>query len=249
MRTGSRIPLLLGLTGLVLTGLFLFGVFLSGEELAAVDIWKQSESMPAREALAWRKNPEAYAAHSVEITPEMNPVAISIAHWSQSAGFPRSSKFTLTVEDSTGRLVLNKELGLSQKKNEGGSGTPIFEWTSDTPVISLLNDYLEVIEAGTYTFRLIPGETQAGNAVAQAGLPPTMVDGHRRVPAGVYRCRHLHALHPGTNEPRPQKPARAEKKRMRLTPGTEPRPRGCSERPDPRRSQARPTWAAEPSAR
>ncbi|MCS5627442.1 MAG: hypothetical protein NZ935_07670 [Planctomycetes bacterium] len=163
MRTGSRISLLLGLTGLVLTGLFLFGVFLSGEELAAVDIWKQSESMPAREALAWRKNPEAYAAHSVEITPEMNPVAISIAHWSQSAGFPRSSKFTLTVEDSTGRLVLNKELGLSQKRNEGGSGTPIFEWTSDTPVISLLNDYLEVIEAGTYTFRLIPGETQAGN--------------------------------------------------------------------------------------
>ena len=163
MRTGSRISLLLGLTGLVLTGLFLFGVFLSGEELAAVDIWKQSESMPAREALAWRKNPEAYAAHSIEITPEMNPVAISIAHWSQSAGFPRSSKFTLTVEDSTGRLVLNKELGLSQKRNEGGSGTPIFEWTSDTPVINLLNDYLEVIEAGIYTFRLIPGETQAGN--------------------------------------------------------------------------------------
>ena len=163
MSRGSKISLLLGLTGLVLTGLFLVGVFLSGEELAVADIWKQGESMPAKEVRAWRKNPKAYAAHSIEITPEMNPVAISIAHWSQPAGFPRSSKFTLTVEDSTGRPVLNKELGLPQKKNEGGSGTPIFEWTSDTPVVSLLNDYLDVIEADTYTFRLIPGEAQAGN--------------------------------------------------------------------------------------
>ena len=163
MSRGSKISLLLGLTGLVLTGLFLFGVFLSGEELAVADIWKQGESMPAKEVRAWRKNPKAYAAHSIEITPEMNPVAISIAHWSQPAGFPRSSKFTLTVEDSSCRHVLNKERGLSQKKNDGGSGTPIFEWTSDTPVVSLLNDYLDVIEADTYTFRLIPGEAQAGN--------------------------------------------------------------------------------------
>ena len=163
MSRGSKISLLLGLTGLVLTGLFLFGVFLSGEELAVADIWKQGESMPAKEVRAWRKNPKAYAAHSIEITPEMNPVAISIAHWRQPAGAPRSRKFTLTVEESTGRPVLNKELGLSQKKNEGGSGTPIFEWTSDTPVISLLNDYLDVIEADTYTFHLIPGEAQAGN--------------------------------------------------------------------------------------
>lgn len=163
MSRGSRISILLGLTGLVLTGLFFFGVFLSGEELAIVDIWKQNESMPVKAALAWRKSPEAYTPHSMEITPEMNPVSISIAHWSKATGFPRSSKFTLAVEDSTGRPVLNKEIGLSQKKDEGGSGTVIFEWASDTPAINLLGDYLEVIEAGTYTFRIKPGEPQAGN--------------------------------------------------------------------------------------
>jgi hypothetical protein len=163
MSGGSKISLLLGLTGLALTGLFFFGVFLSGEELAAVDIWKRNESMSAKETLAWRKNPEAYTAHSMEITPEMNPVSISIAHWSKATSFPRSSKFTLAVEDSTGRPVLNKEIGLSQKKDEGGSGTVIFEWASDTPAINLLNDYLEVVEAGTCTFHIKPGEPQAGN--------------------------------------------------------------------------------------
>ena len=160
MSSGTKLSLLLVLTGFSLTGLFFFGVFLSGEELATVDIWKQDESMPAKEVLAGRKSPEAYEAHSVEIAPEMNPISISIAHWSREVGFPRSSEFTLDVENAAGRSIFKKEIKLSQKKSEGGSGTVIFQWTAETPVINLMNDYLEVPETGIYTFRLRPGARQ-----------------------------------------------------------------------------------------
>ena len=163
MARGTKISLFLALTGIALVAWFLFSVFLSGDPLLTANIWQQDKSMSATEVLAWRKNPEAYAAPSLEITPEMNPVSISIAHWSKDVGFPRSSTFTLVVEDSSGRAVLKNEIKLSQGKDEGGSGTVIFEWVSDTPALTLLEDYLEVPEAGTYTFGLRPGERLEGN--------------------------------------------------------------------------------------
>ena len=119
--------------------------------------------MSAKEVRAWRKNPEAYSAPSLKITPEMNPVSIAIAHWSKATGFSRSSKFTLEVENDAGQSVFKKDIRLSQKKDEGGSGTIIFEWAADTASINLMNDYLEVPEAGAYTFRLRPGERLEGN--------------------------------------------------------------------------------------
>ena len=64
----------------------------------------------------------------------MNPISITIAHWRLEAGFPRSSEFTLAVEDPEGRPVLEKTLRLSQKKKQSGSNTGIFEWAADTPV-------------------------------------------------------------------------------------------------------------------
>ena len=163
MARNTKISLFLGLGGIALVACFLWTVFLSGDPILTTDIWQLDKSMSKKEALAWRKNPAAYTAPALKITPGMNPVSISIAHWSKATGFPHSSKFTLEVENDAGQSIFKKGIGLSQKKDEGGSGTIIFEWTTDTPSINLMNDYLEVPEAGTYTFRLRPGERLEGN--------------------------------------------------------------------------------------
>lgn len=163
MTRSTKISILLALSAIALIACFFATVFLSGKPLLAFDIWKLDKSMAKSEAAAWRRKPQAYTAPSLELSPAMNPVAITIAHWSAPAGFPRSSKFTMEVKNAGGLEVYRQEFSLMQKKNEGGSDIVIFEWAADTASINLLPEYLEIPEAGTYTFRLLPGERQEGN--------------------------------------------------------------------------------------
>ncbi len=163
MAGSTKISLFLGLVGIALIALFLWTVFLSGDPLLTSDIWQIDESMSKKDATAWRKNPEAYAAPVVELRPEMNPIAISIAHWSKAGGLSRSSKFTMEVRNPGAQTLYSQEISLKQKKNEGSSDTAIFEWAADTATLTLLPEYLEVTEAVPCTFLLRPGEQQEGN--------------------------------------------------------------------------------------
>jgi len=159
----ARLSILAVLTGLGLIAWFLFSVFLSGDPLLSAEIWKQTDELRGEELRAWRGNPAAYKTHSLKLDSQMNPISISFAHWSEETGFPRSSEFTLTVEDPDGRPVLEKALRLLQKKKQGGSDGAIFEWTAKTATVNLIDSYLDVRQEGTYTFRLTPGKKLAGN--------------------------------------------------------------------------------------
>lgn len=163
MAGSTKLTLALVLCGLFFIVFFFWSVFLSGTPLLTEDIWQTEKSMSKNEALAWRKNPGAYKAPALELTPAMNPVAIAIAHWSRAVSFPRSSQYTLQVKNSGGETVYEGAIGLMQKKNEGGPGTTIFEWTADTASFSQLPEYLEVPGTGTYTFFLRPAGQQGGN--------------------------------------------------------------------------------------
>ena len=154
---GTKLSIFAVISGLGLIAWFLFSVFLSGEPLLAAVIWENGDERRGDALEVRQRDPDAYEAHSLELSPEMNPISISIAHWSRETGFPLSSDFTLVVEDSDGRPVIEKALRLSQKKKQSGSDTAIFEWAANTPTINLLDSYLDVPTAETYTFRLMPG--------------------------------------------------------------------------------------------
>ncbi len=215
MAGSTKASLFLGLGGIALVAIFLWTVFLSGDPLLTSDLWQLDKSMSSEEAAAWRKKPVAYTAPKLELTPQLNPISISIAHWSRATGFPRSSRFTLEVKNAEGKSVFNTELRLMQKKDEGGSDTVIFEWISDTPAINMLNDYLEIPEAGSYTFHLRPGEQQAGNHsrlqlrlrqqvirpqwwMLIAGLPMVFFGACIFLGAGFMRMRKVLENRPGT---------------------------------------------------
>ena len=163
MTGGAKLSLALILCGLCLLAFFLWAAFLSGSPLLTEELWQADKSMSKKEVQDWRKNSSAYRKLPLELNPAMNPVAISIAHWSRAVSFPRTSQYSLQVKSSTGETIYEQTIGLLQKKNEGGAGTTIFEWTSDTPSLSQFPQYLEVAETGTYTFSLRPAAQQEGN--------------------------------------------------------------------------------------
>ena len=75
---GTKLSIFAVISGLGLIAWFLFSVFLSGEPLLAAVIWENGDERRGDALEVRQRDPDAYEAHSLELSPEMNPISISI---------------------------------------------------------------------------------------------------------------------------------------------------------------------------